>query len=88
MYSRPSGVRLVGALAFGLGRADETLVLELLEGRVDRAGARLPDALGATLDLLDELVAVLRLVLQEQEQGRADVAAPGTAAASARPPPR
>ena len=62
---------------------DQALVLELLERGVDRAGARLPDALGAALDLLDQLVAVLRLLLEQQEQGGADVAAPGAAAACA-----
>ncbi len=82
-YVAPLGGELVGALALELDGVDQALVLELLEGRVDRAGARLPDALGAALDLLDELVAVLRLLLEQQQQGGADVAAPGAGAASA-----
>ena len=82
-YSRPSAVSSYALLALGLDGLDQALVLELLERGVDRAGARLPDALGAALDLLDELVAVLRLLLEEQEHGGADVAAPGAAAATA-----
>ena len=68
--SRPSSRELVGALALGLDGADQALVLELLERGVDRAGARLPDALGAALDLLDELVAVLRLLVQQERAAR------------------
>src|SRR3954453_20421145 len=77
------GRELVRPLALGLGGLDQTLVLELLERGVDRAGARLPDALGAALDLLDELVAVLGLLVEEEEHRGADVTAPGTPAATA-----
>src|SRR3954452_23233184 len=82
---------LVGAAALLLlGETDQALVLELLERRVHRAGARLPDAVRAALDLLDELVAVLRRLLQQDEHGGADVAAPGAtpAAAAAAAPAR
>src|SRR6185312_7951322 len=55
-------------------RADQALVLELLERRVHRAGARAPDSLAALLDLLHDLVAVARLLGEQQQRGRADVA--------------
>src|SRR5689334_6084527 len=48
--------------------------------RVDRAGARAPGALAAALDLLHEPVAVARLLGEQDEQGGADVAAPGAPA--------
>src|SRR5262249_13509618 len=48
--------------------AYQALVLELSEGRVDRAWAWPPDAVGALLDLLHDLVAVQRS-LREQQQG-------------------
>src|SRR5262249_50153674 len=60
--------------------ADQTLVGEQLEGGVHRAGARAPGALGALLDLLHHLVAVARLLVEQEEDGPADVAA-------AHPPP-
>src|SRR4051812_366041 len=75
--------QLVDAAPVLLGRADQALVLELLERRVDGAGARLPQAVRAALDLLDELVAVLRLLVQQHEHGGADVAAAGASAAAA-----
>src|SRR5215203_828857 len=55
----------------------EPLVLELLQRGVDRARARTPDAVGALLDLLHQLVAVAWLLGEQHEQRRADVAAPG-----------
>ena len=78
----PLGRELVGALALDLDGVDQALVLELLERGVDRAGARLPDALGAALDLLDQLVAVLRLLFEQEQERGADVAAPGAGTAS------
>src|SRR5205814_3847691 len=74
------GEHAAGAL---LGCLDEALVLQLRERRVDRAGARAPDALAALLDLLHQRVAVARLLGEEQQDGGADVAARGTAAAGA-----
>ena len=47
-----------GATGVTLLLSDEAFVLELLEHRVDRAGARAPDIARALCDLLDELVAV------------------------------
>ena len=75
---------LVDALA-GLGRglADEILVLELLQRRVHRPGARPPDAAGPLGELLDDLVAVHRLL---GEASRA--ATPSCSAAAARRPRR
>src|SRR5262245_38003418 len=68
--------QLVDALArLRGGLLDEVLVLELLEGRVDGAGARLPDAPRALGDLLDDLVAVHRLLAEQDDDGGADVAA-------------
>src|SRR5207302_4387227 len=49
----------VGA-ARAVGLREEPLVDELGEGRIDRAGARRPGALGALGDRLDEAVAVRR----------------------------
>ncbi len=87
---RPDGRHLLGVLGdvgrAGLGQLDglatggrvldEPLVLQLGDGRVDRAGARLPHAVGPLGDLLDHLVAVdrLRRGVQHVEDGRADVA--------------
>ncbi len=62
----PAALRLV--------RGDQSLVLEGLEGRVDRAGAGPPDAPAALGQLGDDLVAVHRLLGQEGEDGGADVA--------------
>src|SRR5919197_3678039 len=58
-----------------LARADQPLVLELLQRRVHRAGARAPHALAALLELLHDLVAVARLLGEQQQRGGADVAA-------------
>jgi hypothetical protein len=77
----------VRAPAVLLLRAHQALVLELLERGIDRAGARLPVALGAALDLLDQLVAVLRVLGEQEQEGGADVAPPGPSAAAA-PAPR
>src|SRR5262249_44275992 len=64
-------------------RAHQALVLELLERGVDRAGARLPVAVRAALDLLDQLVAVLRRLGEQEQQGGAHVASPRPASAMA-----
>ena len=73
--------QLVDALA-GLGRglADEFLVLELLQRRVDRARARPPHAAGPLGELLDDLVAVHGLLGEQREDRGADVAASCAAA--------
>ena len=60
----------------GLG-PDQALVLQLLERRVDRAGAGPPDSPAALADLLDDLVAVHRLLGQQGQRRRANVTAPG-----------
>src|SRR5207247_8742064 len=67
----------------GLFRADQPLVLELLKRRIDRAGARAPQALAALLDLLHDLVAVARLLGEQQQGSCARVAAASLAAAPA-----
>ena len=54
---------------------DEALVLELLEGRIDRAGARAPATAAALAELLHDLVAVHRLLGQEGQGRFADRAA-------------
>src|SRR5262245_16950522 len=64
------------AAVAGLFGADEPFVLELRERRIDRAGARPPHAVRALLDLLHDLVAVARLLGQQEQRSRADVAAP------------
>ena len=66
----------VGPPAVDLVAGDEALVGELLEGRVDRAGARAPASPALRLELLDDLVAVHRLLLEDGEDERADLAAP------------
>ena len=76
------GQREEALAGFGVG-GDEALVLEELEGGVDRAGARSPHAVGALLELLDHLVAVHRTLAQEREGGGPHVAPPGPAARAA-----
>src|SRR5262249_17529637 len=51
------------------------LVRQQLQSGVDGAGARAPDAAGARFELLHDLVAVARLLLDEQQDRGADVAA-------------
>src|SRR4051794_33303942 len=77
----PSGLREPQDLAAGVlpGR-EQALVLELLDRRVDRSGARPPRAVGALGDLLDHLVAVevlLHVGVEHVEDGSAYVAPPG-----------
>ena len=87
----PVGRALIDELAAGVGErvvlapvlllgADQPLVLELREGRVDRAGARAPEAAAALLDLLHDLVAVAGLLRQQQQRRGADVPPAGLAA--------
>src|SRR5262249_28881700 len=64
----------------------QTLVLELRERRVHRAGARAPHALAALLDLLHDLVTVARLLRQQQQRRYADIPAPRLAPTAARAP--
>src|SRR5205807_3647390 len=64
--------------------ADQPLVLQLRERGVDRAGARAPRAAAALLDLLHDLVAVARLLREQQQRRRADVAPAGAPPARAR----
>src|SRR6516164_3770793 len=66
------------ALAAALRRLslDQALILQLLEGGVDRPRAGLPDAATALGDLLDELVAVPRLLGEQRQRRGPDVTAP------------
>src|SRR6202030_841251 len=74
------------APAVGLHGADETLILELLEGGIHGSGARPPGAVAPPLELLDDLVAVRRLLCEEHEDGGAHVPSGGaTAVAEVRP---
>ena len=79
------------APALGLLALDQPLVLEQLERRVHRAGARPPRAAAALLEPLHDLVAVHRLVGEHQQDRRAHVAAlgarPGAAAVTGTPNP-
>src|SRR5579884_457333 len=58
-----------------LDRPDQPLVLELGERRVDRPRARAPPPVAARLDRLHQLVAVARLLGDQHQQRRANVAA-------------
>src|SRR5262252_6040452 len=71
-------------------RLDQALVLQLLQRRIHRPGAGLPDAVAALRDLLDELVAVPRLLREQRQGSRPDVTAPdpGTTTAPALAGPR
>ena len=70
------------AAALG-GHHDQALVLEQVDRRVDGAGARGPHAAGALGDRLHDLVAVHRLLGDEQQHGGADVAARSAAPSAA-----
>ena len=63
---------------------NKPLILKLLEDRVDRPRARTPRVIRPRRDLLDQLIAVPRFDLQEQQDGSSDVASPLAAAT----PPR
>ena len=70
--------------------ADKALVLELLQGGIDGARARLPAAAAALADFLDDLVTVHRLLGEQRDHRRSDVtpAGPWTALATGSLPPR
>ena len=70
-----------GVAALDALDGDQSLVLELLQDRVDRTRTWCPDARAALGDVLDELVAVARGVGKEQQYG-----SPYVSAASAAPP--
>ena len=84
-------VRLAGggqaqaATAALVVRLEQALVLELRDGRVDRAGARAPAAVAALGDLLDDLVAVDRLVGLVGGAHHVEDRGPHVAAADPRP---
>ena len=96
---RPGASELVGVLSdplptrvgqcvlvrAGVGRdvGDKTLVDELLEGRVDRAGTRAPGPFAALVDLGDDAVAGGGSVGEDAEDRDADVAATRAASAAA-----
>src|SRR3546814_240107 len=69
------------AASLGVAALDQALVLELLDRRVDRAGARLPRPLAALGDLLDHLISVHRLLGEDGEDRGAYVATPGLGSA-------
>src|SRR5579859_2682592 len=69
-----AGQQVALAPALGRLRLDQALVLQLLEGRVDRPGTGLPHAAAALGDLLDQLVAVPGLLGQQGQRSGADVA--------------
>ena len=78
---RPAGVgELVALLAVVVDGPHEALVLELGEGRVDRAGARPPAPAGALLELADQLVAVHRPLGEHPQEAAPDRAAAGAMA--------
>ena len=81
------GPALVGegeaALAVLLLTGDEALVLQHLQGGVDRAGARLPHPVGALGELTDDLVAVHGPLGEQGEHCGPHIAAAGTTAPSA-----
>src|SRR5260221_3980781 len=54
--------------------ADQALVLELLQRGIDRTGARTPHAVAPLADRLDDLVAIHRLLGQQRQRRRTDVA--------------
>ena len=60
--------QLVGLAAVDLDRGDQALILELREGGIDRAGAGPPGAGGAGGEFLDELIAIARLLGDQQQR--------------------
>src|SRR5690606_37816472 len=67
----------------GSGERDEAFAFQLLQHRVDRAGAQPPHSVAALAALLDDLVAAHRPFSQGQQDAGAHVAAPGAHAAAA-----
>src|SRR6202045_3856846 len=77
--------QLLAALAF---RGDnQSLVDQQLQGRVDRARARLPQVLAPLGDLLDDFVAVHRSLGQQHQDGGANVTTAAPPAGAAASPP-
>ena len=70
-----TGIRdLVDGLATVDGLGDQSLLLELGEARIDRAGARRVGAAGAVRERLHDVVAVPRTLVEEAQQVEAQVA--------------
>src|SRR5262249_6068468 len=69
----------------GVLRGDEPLVLELLQHRIHRSGAGPPPPAAAFRQLSHDRVAVARLLGEQGEHRRADVAAPAAPPARAEP---
>src|ERR1039458_9084736 len=67
---------LKATLTLRIARPHEALVLALGERRIHRSRARAPAPAAALLDLLHQLIAIARLLGQQQQQGHADLAAP------------
>src|SRR5262249_54911241 len=67
---------------------DQALVLKLLQRWVDRARARPPDSAATLADLLNDLVAIHRLLREQSQRSCSDVPATGARPAhAARPTP-
>src|SRR5580704_8446059 len=76
--------QLVGApAALASLSPDQALILELLQRRVDRAGAWPPDSPAALADLLDDLVAGHGLLAEQCQRCGPHVTAPGSRTAHA-----
>src|SRR5215470_6355637 len=75
VLASPIGQRVTPAAALGRLRLDQALVLQLLQGRVDRTWARLPHPAAALGDLLNYLIAVPRLLGQQRQGGGTDITA-------------
>jgi hypothetical protein len=65
---------VVDALALFLDGPDVALVLEQLEGRIDRAGGGRVASDEPLLELLDDLVSVARLVAEQAQNDELDLA--------------
>src|ERR1700722_6417609 len=79
----PTLVRQVKAASAVAGRrADQTLVLQELERRVQRARAGSPQVVGPTGQLLQHLVTVHRTLAEQGENSGADIAPPPPATTS------
>src|SRR5206468_956006 len=79
----PPRVRqLKGPAPLALLGPNQALVLQLLQRRIDRSRARSPEPTTSLPELLHDLVAVQRLLGEQDQDRRPDVAAPDP-----RPPP-
>src|SRR5437588_6833524 len=75
--------------AFGFCRANQPLVLELRQRRVDRARAWSPEPLAPLFDRLHQLITIARLLGQQPQKREANVApACPRPATAVRTPPR